>query len=43
VEVEKVVIYPNGTAMIIFKNGTTYVVPPEIIERLENEKEGASV
>ena len=38
-EVEKIVMYPNGVAMIIFKNGTTYVVPPENIERLEYEKD----
>lgn len=40
-EVEKIVIYPNGVAMIVFKNGTTYVVPPENIERLEDEQDNS--
>jgi hypothetical protein len=36
-EVEKIVIYPNGVAMVIFKNGTAYVVEAKNVQRLTDE------
>jgi hypothetical protein len=37
-EIEKIVIYPSGVAMVIFKNGTTYVVEAKNVERVYDEK-----